>query len=83
MTLGALEPKFWANFCRAVGVTIWPHTNLTPASGARACLIRFAQFFRSKSQSDWVDLLQDADCCCEPVLSLAEAFEHAQTVAGR
>ena len=22
-----------------------------------------------------------ADCCCEPVLSLAEAFEHAQTLA--
>jgi crotonobetainyl-CoA:carnitine CoA-transferase CaiB-like acyl-CoA transferase len=25
--------------------------------------------------------MRDADCCCEPVLSMHEAFEHAQTRA--
>ena len=37
--------------------------------------------FKSRTQSEWVELMRDADCCCEPVLSMAEAFEHAQTVA--
>jgi len=25
--------------------------------------------------------MSDADCCCEPVLSISEAFDHAQTRA--
>ena len=37
--------------------------------------------FRSKSQSEWIELMRDADCCCEPVLSMTEALEHAQTRA--
>jgi crotonobetainyl-CoA:carnitine CoA-transferase CaiB-like acyl-CoA transferase len=81
MTLGALEPKFWANFCRAVGRDDLASHQFDSGERRASLFDQIRAIFRSKSQSDWVDLLQDADCCCEPVLSLAEAFEHAQTVA--
>src|SRR5208337_5279404 len=34
-----------------------------------------SEFFRQKSQSEWVEHFKDADCCCEPVLNLREAME--------
>ncbi len=81
MTLGALEPKFWANFCHTVG-----RDDLIPrqfdAGDARENLFEeVRRIFKSKSQAEWIELMRDADCCCEPVLAMAEAFEHAQTVA--
>ena len=35
----------------------------------------------ARTQSQWIELMCAADCCCEPVLSMTEAFAHAQTVA--
>lgn len=81
MTLGALEPKFWANFCRAVGREdliarqfdeVELRENLSEEVGA---------IFKSRTQSEWVELMRAADCCCEPVLTLNEAFSHEQTRA--
>jgi crotonobetainyl-CoA:carnitine CoA-transferase CaiB-like acyl-CoA transferase len=37
--------------------------------------------FKSRTQAEWIELMVDADCCCEPVLSMSEAFVHAQTRA--
>jgi len=81
MTLGALEPKFWANFCRKVG-----REDLTPrqfdSGEKRADLFEAVRaVFKTRAQAEWIELMLDADCCCEPVLSMAEAFDHAQTRA--
>ena len=81
MTLGALEPKFWANFCRKVG-----RDDLVPrqfdSGEQRVDLFELVRvIFKSRTQSEWVDLMRDADCCCEPVLSMSEAFQHEQTRA--
>ena len=81
MTLGALEPKFWANFCNKVG-----RGDLAPRqfdSGERRAnlFLETRAIFKSRTQAEWIELMRDADCCCEPVLSMSEAFEHAQTRA--
>jgi crotonobetainyl-CoA:carnitine CoA-transferase CaiB-like acyl-CoA transferase len=81
MTLGALEPKFWANFCRKVGRDDLVSRQFDAGDQREDLFNEVRAIFRSKSQSDWVDLMRDADCCCEPVLSMSEAFEHAQTRA--
>src|SRR5262249_45256121 len=81
MTLGALEPKFWANFCRKVGRDDLASRQFDSGEQREKLFDEIREIFRSKSQSDWVELMRDADCCCEPVLSLSEAFEHAQTRA--
>jgi len=81
MTLGALEPKFWANFCRKVGREdlIWRQFDEGEARENLFDEVRV--IFKSRTRNEWVELMSDADCCCEPVLSISEAFAHAQTRA--
>jgi alpha-methylacyl-CoA racemase len=72
MTLGALEPKFWQNFCRGVGredliASQFEH----PGSDAHAAV---KEIFISRSRAEWTAFAQEHDCCLEPVLGLDEAL---------
>ena len=69
MSLGALEPKFWLNFCRAVG-----RPDLEPQQfGGREAVAEVAAIFAGRDRDEWSRSLEGADCCCEPVLGLMEA----------
>jgi crotonobetainyl-CoA:carnitine CoA-transferase CaiB-like acyl-CoA transferase len=81
MTLGALEPKFWTNFCRAVGREDLIGRQFDEAERREQLFQEVRTIFKSRTQSEWIELMRDADCCCEPVLSMWEAFSHAQTRA--
>jgi len=81
MTLGALEPKFWANFCRAVGREELIARQFDEGERRDDLFKEVASIFNSRSQADWTGSMRDADCCCEPVLSLTEAFSNEQTRA--
>jgi len=81
MTLGALEPKFWANFCKKIGRDDLIARQFDAGENRESLFEEVRTVFKSKTQSEWIELMRDADCCCEPVLSMAEAFEHAQTRA--
>jgi crotonobetainyl-CoA:carnitine CoA-transferase CaiB-like acyl-CoA transferase len=80
MTLGALEPKFWENFCRTVGREELIARQFDDGDRRIQLFEEVAAIFKSKSHAEWVELMRDADCCCEPVLSLTEAFEHPQAL---
>lgn len=71
MSLGALEPKFWLNFCEAAGR---PDLKLGQFGGEEI-ISEVTAIFESHSRDEWVEILKDADACCEPVLSLNEAIE--------
>jgi crotonobetainyl-CoA:carnitine CoA-transferase CaiB-like acyl-CoA transferase len=81
MTLGALEPKFWANFCRAVGLEELIARQFDEGEHRENLFEEVRAIFKSRTQADWVETMRDADCCCEPVLSMTEAFSHEQTRA--
>lgn len=81
MTLGALEPKFWANFCRAAGRDDLISRQFDSGEGRDNLFSEVRAIFKSRTRDEWIELMRDADCCCEPVLSMTEAFEHAQTRA--
>jgi crotonobetainyl-CoA:carnitine CoA-transferase CaiB-like acyl-CoA transferase len=81
MTLGALEPKFWANFCQKVGRHDLTEHQFDAGENRDNLFKEVSAIFKSRTQFEWVELMRDADCCCEPVLSLAEAFAHSQTRA--
>lgn len=78
MSLGALEPKFWQAFCKAVD-----RPDLVSKQFARdpSVLAEVKGIFQSRTQEDWVNFFQDKDVCCEPILELAEAREHPQLKA--
>ncbi len=81
MALGALEPKFWQNFCQAVDrPDLLPlgHVMGREAAAAKAAI---AAVIAARTQAEWVAAFRDVDACFTPVLTLAEALDSPQAQA--
>jgi alpha-methylacyl-CoA racemase len=73
VTLGALEPKFWAAWCAGVGREDLVERQFDPpGSDAHAEVERI---FLERSRDQWQAFASVHDCCLEPVLGLDEALE--------
>ncbi|HEX8733414.1 MAG TPA: CaiB/BaiF CoA-transferase family protein [Ktedonobacterales bacterium] len=82
VTLGALEPKFWAEFCQRVGrPDLIARQFPRDAAERDAVIAEVAALFRSRPRAEWLALLANADACVGPVNTLAEAFADPQIVA--
>jgi crotonobetainyl-CoA:carnitine CoA-transferase CaiB-like acyl-CoA transferase len=80
VALGALEPKFWAEFCRGVGrEDLLEHAFDPPGSDAHAAV---CEVFAARTREEWRRFASEHDCCLEPVLDLDEALE-SELVAAR
>jgi alpha-methylacyl-CoA racemase len=81
VSLGAIEPQFFADFCERAGVA----PELRGAQSDRTQWPRlfeeFTRIFRSKTRAQWVELLEGTDVCFAPVLPLSEAQAHPHNVA--
>ncbi len=75
MALGALEPKFWAAFCDAVGWQDRHGDGLLMGDKARAVQADLAALFKGRTRGEWAALLADVDCCCEPVRRPEEVLD--------
>jgi crotonobetainyl-CoA:carnitine CoA-transferase CaiB-like acyl-CoA transferase len=78
VTLGALEPKFWANFCRLIA-----REDLIPlqyAVGEERTRVEadLRAIFRSRPRDEWVRLLHTEDVCAGPVLGVDEVVRDPQ-----
>ena len=73
VTLGALEPKFFVNFCRGVGrEDLIAHQFEGPGSDAHREL---EQLFAARTRAEWEAFAGEHDCCLEPVLDLGEVLD--------
>jgi alpha-methylacyl-CoA racemase len=80
VTLGALEPKFWAAFCRGVGrEDLLEHAFDPPGSEAHRAV---SDIFAARTREQWRAFASEHDCCLEPVLELDEALQ-SELVAAR
>jgi alpha-methylacyl-CoA racemase len=72
LAVGAIEPHFFANLCRALGLAEWIPHQLDDArqQELRAAL---AAAFATRPRDAWAAELGPGDCCVAPVLSVAEA----------
>jgi alpha-methylacyl-CoA racemase len=81
VSLGALEPKFFAEFVQRTGLDAgwlprqydrraWPELRAT-----------LTTLFASQPRAHWCALLEGTDACFAPVLTLAEAPAHAHAQA--
>jgi len=72
VTLGALEPKFWAAWCRGVGrEDLMGAAFEAPGSEAHAAV---SAVFAARTRDEWSAFAAEVDCCLEPVLDLDEAL---------
>ncbi|MCW2985040.1 MAG: CoA transferase [Conexibacter sp.] len=73
VTLGALEPKFFAAWADGVGrPDLIEHQFERPGSAAHA---EVEQIFAGRTRAEWAAFADAHDCCLEPVLEVEEALE--------
>ncbi|MDI6726157.1 MAG: CaiB/BaiF CoA-transferase family protein [Smithellaceae bacterium] len=80
MSFGGLEPQFFAAFCRALGREDLIAGGVAPPDGERV-KAEIRVIIKTRSRADWERIFADWDACVEPVLSLGEALDNAQTRA--
>jgi len=70
MSVGSLEPQFYAELIRLTGVD--------PALAMDTDKMRAAltETFKSKTQAEWAEIFDGTDACVAPILPFSEAVEH-------
>jgi len=78
MSVGSLEPQFFAALLKAIGREDLAADTLSPQSGKKA-KEAIREEFRKKTRAEWEEIFKETDACVEPVLSLSEMIEHENT----
>jgi len=79
VSLGALEPKFWYAFCKAVNKESWIEAHLSLAVQDNPIFEEMKELFASKSFAEWTQFSLEVDCCLAPVLEVSELSKHPLT----
>jgi crotonobetainyl-CoA:carnitine CoA-transferase CaiB-like acyl-CoA transferase len=79
LSIGSLEPQFWAALCKVVGREDMLDAEFDPSRHAEF-QAHLDQFFKQKTRDQWFAELKEIELCIAPVLELAEALddEHQQ-----
>ena len=77
VSLGALEPKFFAEFSRLAGLDPRFQTCQYDRSEWPALRSEIGALFKSRTRDAWCALLEGSDACFAPVLDFDEAPRHA------
>jgi crotonobetainyl-CoA:carnitine CoA-transferase CaiB-like acyl-CoA transferase len=73
VTLGALEPKFWAAWCRGVEREDLIEKQFEPPNSPTHVAVQ--GIFMERTREQWAAFASEHDCCLEPVLELDEALD--------
>ncbi len=80
MAVGALEPRFYAEFTDLLGLPADAPGRDDPARWD-ALREAIAARFRTRTREEWTAVFQESDACVAPVLSLGEAPRHPHLAA--
>lgn len=84
IAVGPVEPQFYAVFRELLGVDSDPDfDSQEEASNWPFLKEKLARLFKTRSRSEWCDLLEGSDACATPVLSPTEAARHPHNLARR
>jgi alpha-methylacyl-CoA racemase len=82
VSIGALEPQFYATLLRAIGVSDDADFSRQNDPAAWPALKqKLAAVFRTRTRDEWCAVLDGTDACFAPVLSLQEAPQHPHNAA--
>ena len=72
VSLGALEPKFWAGFCNMVNKPEWLPLQFPTGEEIRKVREEVARLFKTKARKEWLDLAEVHDVCLSSVQKLED-----------
>jgi crotonobetainyl-CoA:carnitine CoA-transferase CaiB-like acyl-CoA transferase len=81
MTLSALEPAFWAEFCQAAGREDLLDQQMSLAIPGEPSYEEMCALFRSRTRQEWIETFAGVDACCDPVYSVEESLASAPVQA--
>lgn len=81
ISIGSLEPQFYADLLRRVGLEGEDLPPQMDASGWPALRERLTEIFKSKTRDEWCEVMEGAQVCFAPVLPMKEALEHEHNKA--
>lgn len=82
VSIGSIEPQFYAQLRQIAGLV--DDTDFDAQMDPRqwpALKDKLTALFKTKTRSQWCELMEGTDICFAPVLSLTEAKEHPHNVA--
>ncbi len=77
LSVGALEPKFWANFCRLIEREDLVDVQVDKDEDGKL-KEEVAGIFKSRTMGEWLALLDGKDTCIEKINTVAEAVKDPQ-----
>jgi alpha-methylacyl-CoA racemase len=81
ITIGSVEPWFYANLCRALGCEQYITDQNNHAKWSEM-LEHFATIFKTRTRDEWYDYLSQSDICVGKMLTLDE-LEHDPQIRAR
>ena len=81
ISLGPLEPQFFAEFVRLAGL---PQDHCKDQIDPRNWAERSAEYaavFKTKTRDEWAAIFGASDACAAPVMELSELMDHPHTAA--
>ncbi len=81
MSVGSLEPQFYAALCDAIGRDDLKKLHMVMGEKGEQVKNDIRAEFKKKTKAEWVEVFDKFDACVEPVLSISEMAVHPNTVA--
>jgi alpha-methylacyl-CoA racemase len=80
LAVGSLEPKFYDELLRGLGIADTAPDRDDPAQHAELRGV-LARTIKQRSQAEWTEVFAGSDACVAPVLPMSEAFDHPHLAA--
>jgi crotonobetainyl-CoA:carnitine CoA-transferase CaiB-like acyl-CoA transferase len=76
LTLAAIEPHFWGDFCKTIGRPDLIERQYDPELEPE-----MEDIFKGRTRAEWLDMFADNDACVEPVNTIEEMLTNPQVQA--
>ncbi len=76
ISIGALEPQFYAIMLEKLGLTAEDFPNQHDRAQWPAAKEKIAGIWKTRTRAEWCEIFEGSDACFAPVLSMSEAPEH-------
>ena len=83
ISIGALEPWFYANLCELIGCQHFIEHQFAEGEKREEIFNYFRETFLTKTRDEWVALLRQRDTCVAPVYDIDEVESDPQLIARR